>query len=85
MTLQRLPDWRERLGRMLESAGELEFEWGEFDCALHAANCVRAITGVDDPAAAYRRRYSDEESAAAIYGPSLEAFIASMATDLGCR
>jgi len=68
---------------MIESARELQFQWGEFDCALHVANCVRAITGCEDPAAAYRRKYSDEAGAAAIYGPSLEDFMAAQCAQLG--
>jgi len=69
---------------MIESARELSFEWGVFDCALHVANCVRAITGCADPAAAYRGAYSDETGAAAIFGTSFEDFIASQAAALGC-
>jgi hypothetical protein len=81
--MTRVPNWPERLALMLESARELEFEWGRFDCALHVANCIRTITGIDeDPAAAYRGKYSDEAGAAAIYGPSFEAFIEKLAADL---
>jgi len=83
MTLKRCHDWRERLDRMIDSAREVPFEWGRFDCALHVANCVRAITGCADPAAAYRGKYSDEAGAAAVYGASLEAFIAAQAAALG--
>ncbi|HEV3511993.1 MAG TPA: hypothetical protein VGS05_09845 [Candidatus Sulfotelmatobacter sp.] len=82
MSLQRVPDWRFRLGQIIESARQLEFEWGVFDCALHACNCIRAITGTD-PAANYRGKYSDEAGAAEIYGASFEFFIASTAANLG--
>lgn len=81
MPLQRVPDWRFRLGQMIESARELQFEWGIFDCALHVSNCIRAITGTD-PAESYRRTYSDEAGAAAIYGESFESFISTMASSL---
>jgi len=84
MTLQRLPDWRLRLGQIIESARELEFEWGIFDCALHVSNCVRAMTGVD-PAANYRDTYFDEAGAAQIYGTSFADFIASQAAALGLQ
>lgn len=82
MSMQRLWDWRERLGRMIESAQQLEFQWGTFDCALHVSNCVRAMTDVD-PAADHRGTYSSEAGAASIYGASLETFIASQASALG--
>lgn len=82
--LQRLPDWRERLDRMIESGAQLAFEWGTFDCALHVSNCIRAVVDVD-PAAHYRGTYHDEAGAAAIYGASFETFIANTADALGCE
>jgi hypothetical protein len=70
---------------MIESAAELSFEWGRFDCALHVCNCIRAIVGVD-PAAEYRGKYSDEAGAATIFGgnsgASFEQFIATMCAAL---
>lgn len=69
---------------MIESARELGFEWGVFDCALHVSNCIRAITGVD-PAESYRGTYSDEAGAARIYGSSFENFIANQALALGLK
>lgn len=83
MPLKRVPDWRFRLGQIIESAQELEFEWGVFDCLLHVSNCIRAITG-EDPAAQYRGTYSDEAGAAAIYGASLQDFVANTAAALEC-
>jgi hypothetical protein len=67
---------------MIESGDELDFEWGVFDCALHVCNCIKAVTD-QDPAASYRRTYSDAAGAAAIYGSSFEDFIAGMASSLG--
>ena len=83
MSLQRFQDWPERLHRMIESATQLSFEWGVFDCALHVGNCMRAIVGVD-PAANYRGKYSDEAGAAAIYGASLQDFAAGVFAELAC-
>lgn len=80
--LKRHPDWRSRLGRMIESARELEFQWGTFDCALHVANCIRAITACTDPAAGIRGTYSDAAGAAKLYGASFEQFIADQAAQL---
>ena len=85
MSLERVQDWPSRLHRMIESAAQLSFEWGRFDCCLHVANCVRTITKAEiDPAALYRGKYSDEAGAAAIYGDSLEAFIVKLTAELGC-
>jgi hypothetical protein len=84
MPLRRHHDWRSRLGRILESACELQFEWGRFDCALHVCNCIRAIVDVD-PAKTLRGTYSDEAGAAAVYGASFETFIANQAATLGCE
>jgi hypothetical protein len=83
MPLKRVPDWPIRLHRIIESAAQLSFEWGTFDCALHVCNCIRAITvGSLDPAAAFRGKYSDEAGAAVIYGASFEEFIATTCTSL---
>lgn len=82
MKLTRFHDWPERLHRMIESAGELSFEWGKFDCALHVCNCIRALVDVD-PAIEYRGKYSDEAGAAQIYGESFEQFIAKSCASLG--
>jgi hypothetical protein len=83
MPLKRVNEWRERLGQILLSAQELEFQWGTFDCALHVCNCIRAVTGTD-PAAQYRGTYSDQAGAEKIYGSSLVSFIATTAASLGC-
>ena len=81
MALKRVPNWRTRLHQIIHSAQELSFEWGTFDCALHVCNCIRAIAGVD-PAASYRGKYADEAGAAAIFGSSLQTFIAAQCTAL---
>jgi hypothetical protein len=46
-TLTRRPDWPERLAATIERARPIPFEWGVHDCALFAADCVYAVTGVD--------------------------------------
>lgn len=66
---------------MIESSRVLKFQWGVFDCALHVCNCLNAETGTD-PGAAYRGKYSDEAGAAAIYGSSLEVFVAGICESL---
>ena len=53
----RLPEWRERLQVYLQSIAHEPLEFGRHDCALFAADAVRAMTGVD-LAEAYRGRYT---------------------------
>jgi len=85
MPLLRHWDWRERLERMVESARHVPFQWGTFDCALHAANCIRAITANNyDFAAGFRGTYSTEAGAAAIYGSSLLTFVSTLLSAQGC-
>ena len=43
----RLPDWEGRLIEWLGKASEQRFVWGEFDCALAAADALTAQTGQD--------------------------------------
>ncbi len=45
--IKRLPDWPERLARKIDASRNQPFVWGENDCCLFAADCIRAITGVD--------------------------------------
>lgn len=47
MTLTRLPDWRLRLDALVHERTSVPFVWGVQDCALWAADCVLAITGID--------------------------------------
>lgn len=63
----RLPAWRSRLSTCIEAALERPFEWGEHDCALFAADAVKAMTGVDH-ASFWRGRYSIARGAMKILG-----------------
>jgi hypothetical protein len=47
--MERLAEWEKRFGYFLldHAAHPRGFEWGKFDCALFAADCIIAITGVD--------------------------------------
>ena len=56
MDLSRLPDWRSRLTVHLDTVARDAFSYGSHDCALFAAGCVQAMTGVD-LAARYRGLY----------------------------
>jgi len=60
--MKRLPDWEKLLHEEIESARRKQFQWGVFDCALFACDCVRAMTGVD-PAVEFRGKYADEAGA----------------------
>lgn len=63
--MTRLPDWEERLGAYIASVRDRPHVWGEHDCILHGASAAEAQTGVDI-AEAYRGKYADRKSAAAI-------------------
>lgn len=52
----------ERLVRVILDAASRPFTWGENDCALFAAACVEAQTGID-LGAQFRGRYDDAEGA----------------------
>ncbi|WP_082670237.1 DUF6950 family protein [Sphingomonas sanguinis] len=58
----RYPDWEDRLRTYLDRVEYDPFVWGQHDCALFAASCVRAQTGVD-PAVAYRGTYDTANGA----------------------
>ncbi|MEJ1353084.1 MAG: hypothetical protein RPU39_00145 [Candidatus Sedimenticola sp. (ex Thyasira tokunagai)] len=49
--------WEKRLMAEVRAAEDKTFKWGEFDCALFAADCVKAITGAD-LAADFRGHYT---------------------------
>ena len=59
--ITRLPDWRARLEAYLDSIEGRPFAWGDLDCALFAADCVLAMTGVDF-ANDFRGKYTDYAS-----------------------
>lgn len=47
MALQRIPTWRISLHETIEAHRLVPFSWGEHDCALFAADCIKAMTGLD--------------------------------------
>jgi hypothetical protein len=53
----RLNDWPQRLSATLTAARTRAYVFGEHDCGLNAADAALAVTG-EDPAAAYRGRYT---------------------------
>ncbi|MFN6950990.1 MAG: DUF6950 family protein [Albidovulum sp.] len=56
--MKRRRDWRARLHEEIERHRRVPFSWGDgSDCAMFAADCVKAMTG-DDPAARFRGRYA---------------------------
>lgn len=61
--LARYDDWEARLSTYLDRVREEPFKWGSHDCALFAADCVKAQTGID-PAEAFRDQYSTQHGAA---------------------
>lgn len=45
--IARLPDWRLHFDALISARMHQPFAWGVNDCALFAADAVKAITGVD--------------------------------------
>jgi hypothetical protein len=65
MAPDRLPDWERRLSDFIVTNRDRALVWGEWDCVLMACSAVEAMRG-DDPAAAYRGRYSTKAGAAMV-------------------
>jgi hypothetical protein len=55
--MKRKQDWRTRLNAALLDAKAQPFDWGDRDCALFCADCIKAMTG-EDIAADLRGTYS---------------------------
>lgn len=60
--MARFEAWERRLNAAIDKYRRLTHQWGVRDCALFAAECVHALTQ-KDPAARWRRAYSDEAGA----------------------
>lgn len=58
----RLPDWPERLGRLVAQRLAMPFAWGPNDCASFAADACQAMTGRDGLAALRGPRRSEREA-----------------------
>lgn len=82
----RLAGWPEALVAAIEAARHRPFAWGEHDCAIMAADVVRAITGRDwyeD----WRGTYATEEALAARVEPfgGVEGALASVMAAFGAQ
>lgn len=60
--MKRIEGWEIALSRYLSDASKAPFQWGQNDCILHAANAIKAITGID-LAEQFRGAYSTEDQA----------------------
>lgn len=81
--MRRLPDWPERLARVVEAARNRTFRWGEHDCALFALDCLDAQSG-GNIAGQFRGTYDGPMSAALVFGPAgLLSFVAGVARTEG--
>lgn len=76
--MERLPDWRSRLSETIEASRRTPFVWGKSDCAIFAADAIRAITG-EDIAAGYRGTYSDAKGALRALSKACYTDLADMA------
>ena len=59
--------WEKRFNDVLEAKRKEPFAWGKNDCSLFAADCVKALTGIDFMKE-LRGLYASEEEAEAIIG-----------------
>lgn len=55
-------NWHIDLSRFIEERRNRPFSWGEHDCCLFCADAAVLVCGTD-PAAPYRGKYNDEQSA----------------------
>lgn len=60
--LRRTHDWPGKLAAYIEAHARTPFQWGTFDCALFACNCIQEMTGVD-LAPDFRDKYNSLASA----------------------
>ena len=63
--LLRKTEWLKNLNETIDQSKEKSFVWGEWDCALWAAESVKSITDIDF-AKDFRGKYQDKESAALV-------------------
>ena len=61
----RIEGWETRLNDVIEAALYRPFRWGENDCCLFAAECVKAVTGAD-VGSPYRGLYDSAHGAACL-------------------
>ena len=54
--MQRLPNWRSRLHKLIDEKEHTPFKYGQNDCCLFGADVVQALTDTD-LAANYRGKY----------------------------
>ena len=62
MNIERVENWKHKLGQLIQKDRNRLFEWGVHDCCMFAASAIEAQTG-HDPAAKYRETYRCERSA----------------------
>lgn len=83
--MKRVANWRAALALQFQQARTRKFEWGKFDCALFACDCIWAQLA-RDPAAAFRGRYSTEAQATALLGNGgLAAIAVQIASQFGFK
>ena len=82
----RFEHWERRLAAIVDKYSRLPHEWGRCDCTTFAAEAVWCSTQ-KDPAAPWRRKYSDEAGAMALIAAhgGLEAMIEHALARAGIR
>lgn len=60
--MRRVKGWEQALAGVTRAAMRQPYAWGSHDCALFAADCVRAVIGID-LAEEFRGQYDSEDGA----------------------
>lgn len=63
--MRRFDDWPTRLQRYIDASICMSFRYGQHDCCLFTADCIRAMTGAD-LAEWFRGRYATRKDALAL-------------------
>jgi hypothetical protein len=82
MTRERFFDWEERLAIHIDNCNENTYQLGVWDCALFAADCIKAMTG-DDVASDFREKYSDDETMNTVIKESAKGLITLLSKIVG--
>lgn len=61
--MKKLHDWQVRFEQFVAERTAKPFTWGTNDCAIFAADCVLAITGVDVALPAFRQHATERQAA----------------------
>jgi hypothetical protein len=61
--MKKCQDWQLRFEAFIAQRTAKPFAWGSNDCAIFAADCVHALTGIDVALPAYRQHTTERQAA----------------------